>query len=125
MEGEPSAQLLSARRDLAPVSVGFETASTSDVGVGVGIGVTERKIKVDPEVAYQSGLCKRCEPTRPPRWESGALLWLQVGFALLIAIIIILMLAAIVLSSNYVAKHCHNRPRNRRHHSSSSSSSHS
>src|SRR5579871_5445915 len=47
------------------------------------IAVFERRVKVDPDVAYRSGLCKRCEPSRSSPWESGALMWLQIGFALL------------------------------------------
>lgn len=77
-------------------------------------GQTERKIKVDVDVAYESGLCKSCKPTRDPRWESGALLWIQIGFALLVALIVILMIVAIVLSQKYL----HNQ---RNPHSSSSS----
>lgn len=85
----------------------------------------ERIIKVDPDVAYESRLCKRCTPIRPPPWESGALVWVQAAFAFIVAIIVILMIVAIVLSAQYIAKHTDGcaKPKNRRHCRSSSSSS--
>lgn len=67
--------------------------------------LAERTVKVDPDVAYESGLCTRCEPTKPQPWDSGPLLWMLIGFGCLIFIIIGLMLAAIAMCINY-NQHC-------------------
>lgn len=63
--------------------------------------MTERNVKVDPDVAYESGLCTRCEPTKPQPWESGALWWMQVAFAALVLVIIGLLIAAAALCIKY------------------------
>jgi len=78
--------------------------------------LTERRVKVDPDVAYESGLCTRCEPTKSSPWESGVLMWAQMWFGFLFAIIIILMLVAIYLSAQYISKNGRNNclPKNRR-----------
>lgn len=90
-------------------------ASASATESGAVTGLTERKVKVDPDVAYESKLCTRCSPTKPSPWETGALLYMQIGFGLVLALIMILMLVAIYLCADYVAKHgSHCKPKNRR-----------
>jgi hypothetical protein len=68
--------------------------------------VLQRKVKVDPDVAYESKLCTNCKPTKPSPWEYGAgpLFWLKATFLFFFAILIILTVVAIVLISNYFSK---------------------
>lgn len=76
--------------------------------------MNERRVKVDPDVAYESGLCKQCEPTKPSSWSVGALFWIQIVFFSLIVVLIILMVAASYLCDQYTRKHGSLRIVNRR-----------
>jgi hypothetical protein len=77
---------------------------------------TERRVKVDPDVAYESGLCQQCKPTRPSSWSSGALMWIQVAFLSLVAILLLLMLVTIYFCNVYIHQHGSSIVINRRKH---------
>jgi hypothetical protein len=104
----------SAAKTAAPVGDGNVVVKSGSMdGVPVseldssGRAFVERRVRVDPDVAYYSGLCTRCEPTRPPAWESGPIMWIQVAFAFLFAIVIVLLIVGTVLCVDYVRKHRH------------------
>lgn len=81
----------------------------------VGVEMSERRVKVDADVAYESGLCSDCKPTKPSPWSVGALWWMQVAFFTLVIVIVLLMITAIYLCNSYVNKHgCCSKVRNRR-----------
>lgn len=99
----------------APEDATPEDTSPEVVTTPPPVGVTtERRVKVDPDVAYESGLCKQCKPTKPSSWSSGALFWMQVAFFSLVFILILLMLTAIYLCNLYINQHSCTRVINRR-----------
>lgn len=85
-------------------------------------GLTQRQINVDPQTAYESGLCKTCKPTQPSPWNMGVLLKIQVAFSLLVFLILFLLILAILLITSYLNTYGKPRPMNRRSSSSFSSS---
>jgi hypothetical protein len=108
-----------ARSTPAPATAPSTAAPASPATEGEGEAGTprleERKIRVDPDVAYESGLCSDCQPTKPGAWERGALYWTLLWFGFLLVAAMILMIVAIALCFKYLARHgSPARPRNRR-----------